>query len=171
MGPGSRQFVNFSGAIDCWVQVVSWKGSIAKDQLIREKQKKHLLRRLDKPPYPPMLVYNKARVGPGGLEAAGCWCVIALGLQEGFPELTSDNYVKNHQAAAACCQIGNSLHRRGSLIANKETFAKSRWTMSAMRAAKLSATGVVAQFAGQGRKSAHHLAIATSISSCRRLRS
>ena len=87
--------------------MVSWKGSIAKDQLIRDEQKKQLLRRLDKPPYPPMLVYNKAWMGSGGgSEAAGRvagGCIIALPwLQEGFPELTSEKYVKNHQVPAAC---------------------------------------------------------------------
>jgi len=40
-----------------WIQLVSWKGSIGKDQLIRESQKNMLVKRLDKPPYPPMLRY------------------------------------------------------------------------------------------------------------------
>ena len=42
-------------------QVVSWKGSIEKDQLIREIQKKRIERRVNKPPYPPMLHYKEVR--------------------------------------------------------------------------------------------------------------
>lgn len=42
-----------------WIQLVSWKGSIAKDQMIRDIQKSTLQKRLDPPPYPPMLAYQK----------------------------------------------------------------------------------------------------------------
>ena len=41
-----------------WVQQVSWKGTIDTDNTVRAKQKAQLIRRTEKPPYPPMLKYN-----------------------------------------------------------------------------------------------------------------
>jgi len=41
-----------------WVQLVSWKGTIDADNNAQAKQKSQLIRRTEKPPYPPMLKYN-----------------------------------------------------------------------------------------------------------------
>jgi len=47
-----------------WIQLVSWKGTIAKDQLITNLQKKQNEERMKPPAYPPMLRYAES----GGLE-------------------------------------------------------------------------------------------------------
>jgi len=59
--PHNRRYTLPTGSVNDtdWTQVVSWKGSIEKDQLIREIQKKRIERRVNKPPYPPMLHYKE----------------------------------------------------------------------------------------------------------------